>query len=418
MADFDIKGFFNNPNAMDRMGAIGTALAGLDQGRVVDLSAARNAIQTRAANAPIAMSGGVGGGSSESFEQMEAAGLLSKFTPEQKAMLAQMPRAAALKIIQETVFKGPDPAAAFREQLRASGVLDRFTPEQQAVLMSLPPDQAQQVISSTVFAPAPAPVAGVNVGGTLVNPIDGTVIYQGAPDPSHRVLTAPEIAQLGLPEGAYQQAPDGKITSIGGGGQTINVNTGAESSRYGDAPSGTVFVYDEAGRHVMEPAPGGGLRPRVVPLAGTEAEGRVVEQVEGAEKGSAQARSMLQTIDGLLADPGLDSAVGTKGAITQYMGPLAPDAARARSRIQQIQGQAFLQAFESLKGGGQITEIEGQKAEAAIARLNTAQSADDFRAALLELKGVIERANGGGQAPTPTTDLSDDDLLKLYLRGN
>jgi len=400
-----LKTRFQNPDFQDRLGGIGQALAGLDQGRVADLSGVRDSIRQRTQ-------------AEELRDSLSDPALLSRFTPEQRQMLANMPPQAAQALIAETIFKEPDPAIAFREQLQASGVLDRFTPEQQVVLMSLPPDQAQQVISSTVFAPAPAPVAGVNVGGTLVNPIDGTVIYQGAPDPSHRVLTAPEVAQLGLPEGAYQQAPDGKITSIGGGGQNITINTGDESSQFGDAPTGTVFVYDETGAHVMEPAPGGGQRPRVVPLAGTEAEGRVVEQVEGADKGSAQADSMLATIDGLLADPGLDSAVGTTGAITQYMGPLAPDAARARSRIQQIQGQAFLQAFESLKGGGQITEIEGQKAEAAIARLNTAQSADDFRAALLELKGVIERANGGGQSPAATTDMSDDDLLNLYLGGN
>lgn len=400
-----LKTRFQSPDFQDRLGGIGQALAGLDQGRVADLSGVRDGIRQRAENEALR-------------ESLNDPALLSRFTPEQRQMLANMPPQAAHQLIAETIFKAPDPAIAFRQQLQASGVLDRFTPEQQAVLMSLPPDQAQQVISSTVFAPAPAPVAGVNVGGTLVNPIDGTVIYQGAPDPSHRVLTAPEIAQLGLPEGAYQEAPDGKITSIGGGGQTINVNTGAESSRYGDAPSGTVFVYDEAGSHVMEPAPGGGERPRTVPLGGTEAETRVAEIEDAASKGSAQATSMLATIDGLLADPGLDSAVGTTGAITQYMGPLAPDAARARSRIQQIQGQAFLQAFESLKGGGQITEIEGAKAEAAIARLNTAQSADDFRAALIELKGVIKGANSGGQPPAATSDMSDDDLLNLYLGGN
>lgn len=397
-----LKNRFSQPDFQDRLGGIGQAFSALDQGRVADLSGVRQGISDRRAHGEIM-------GNEE---------LLAKFTPEQRAMLASLPPQAAQQIIAETVFAEPDPAIAFREQLRSSGVLERFSPEQQAVLMSLPPEAAQQVISSTVFAPGAAPVRGVEVGGNLINPIDGSVIYEGQPQQGHRVLSPEEVGAMGLPEGPYQQAPDGKITRIGGGGQNITVNTGDDSQQYGDAPTGTVYVYDDQGKHVMEPAPGGGFRPRVVPLAGTEAEERIVEQEDASEKSSAQATSMLTTIDGLLADPGLDSAVGATGLVTQYLGPLAPEAARARSRIQQIQGQAFLQAFESLKGGGQITEIEGQKAEAAIARLNTAQSAEDFRAALVELKGIIEGARGDASAPAATTDMSDDDLLNLYLGAN
>ena len=51
--------------------------------------------------------------------------------------------------------------------------------------------------------------------------------------------------------------------------------------------------------------------------------------------------------------------------------PIVPGTERAgaRSYLDQIGGQAFLQAFESLKGGGQITEIEGTKATTALTRL-------------------------------------------------
>ena len=37
---------------------------------------------------------------------------------------------------------------------------------------------------------------------------------------------------------------------------------------------------------------------------------------------------------------------------------------RFGTRAAQLKGQAFLQAFEALKGAGQITEMEGAKAEA------------------------------------------------------
>ena len=39
------------------------------------------------------------------------------------------------------------------------------------------------------------------------------------------------------------------------------------------------------------------------------------------------------------------------------------DHTRFGARVAQLEGQAFLQAFESLKGAGQISEIEGEKAD-------------------------------------------------------
>jgi hypothetical protein len=78
-----------------------------------------------------------------------------------------------------------------------------------------------------------------------------------------------------------------------------------------------------------------------------------------------------------------------------------------------LNGQAFLQAFESLKGAGQITEIEGTKATQAIGRLDSAQSAEDYQQALTELRdllmlgastepgGAVARANPASPAAPP-----------------
>ena len=50
---------------------------------------------------------------------------------------------------------------------------------------------------------------------------------------------------------------------------------------------------------------------------------------------------------------------------------------------------AFLAAFESLRGGGQISNVEGEKASVAFARLQRPQSIDDAIAALNDLKDVV-----------------------------
>ncbi len=116
----------------------------------------------------------------------------------------------------------------------------------------------------------------------------------------------------------------------------------------------------------------------------------------------ANANAILGMIDSLDTDPYLDSMVGP---VSSRLPNVSAEAARVQSKMDQIGGQAFLQAFNSLKGGGQITEIEGQKATQAIARLNAAQSPADYRQALNELRQIVmtgvQRARqqaGGGTA--------------------
>ena len=62
------------------------------------------------------------------------------------------------------------------------------------------------------------------------------------------------------------------------------------------------------------------------------------------------------------------------------------------NRREQLQGQAFLQAFEALKGGGAISEVEGEKATIAIARLQRATTEKDFYDALADVKKVFSNA--------------------------
>jgi hypothetical protein len=57
--------------------------------------------------------------------------------------------------------------------------------------------------------------------------------------------------------------------------------------------------------------------------------------------------------------------------------------------MKQIGGKNFLAAYQQLKGAGNVSEIEGTKAEAAQARLATAQSKEDFDKALNEFERTI-----------------------------
>lgn len=118
-------------------------------------------------------------------------------------------------------------------------------------------------------------------------------------------------------------------------------------------------------------------------------QGDVGEQSAGLDPSSPEA--MLNSIEGLLSDPALDTSTGILSPLQSIPGTSQK---RVGTKIKQLDGQAFLRAFESLKGAGQITEIEGLKATQAIGRLDSSQSAKDYREALTELKDTLEAGLG------------------------
>ena len=135
-----------------------------------------------------------------------------------------------------------------------------------------------------------------------------------------------------------------------------------------------------------------------------------IERQESNMAGASKATSMIADIDNLLGLEGLDQIVGVKGIATSALdtlglGALLPQAQVARGVLDKIKGGVFLNAFESLKGGGQITELEGKKAEEAGARLLTTQKPEDFRAALAELRfytDIARRRSMGENIPPDT----------------
>ena len=68
------------------------------------------------------------------------------------------------------------------------------------------------------------------------------------------------------------------------------------------------------------------------------------------------------------------------------------DAADFKTDLDNLTGKMFIAAFESLKGGGAISEKEGEAATRAIANLSKSQSGKQFRQNLAILKQTL--ANG------------------------
>ena len=127
---------------------------------------------------------------------------------------------------------------------------------------------------------------------------------------------------------------------------------------------------------------------------------------------------------GTAPHPGFTGAVGMGRLQTlgipgvEQLIPGTP-AADFKARFDEIMGGAFLEAFETLKGGGAITETEGKKATAAKTRMSLAQSENEFLAAAREYKDIvktgIERARKkAGEAPSGGVDI--DALVNKYAQ--
>jgi hypothetical protein len=100
------------------------------------------------------------------------------------------------------------------------------------------------------------------------------------------------------------------------------------------------------------------------------------------------AETINKQVNDLKGDPYLPSMLGP---VNSRLPNLTTDSARVEGKIAQLQGDAFLSARNALRGGGAITDYEGQKAEQALTRMSQAQSVDDFNKALDEFNQHVQR---------------------------
>lgn len=107
-------------------------------------------------------------------------------------------------------------------------------------------------------------------------------------------------------------------------------------------------------------------------------------------------QNMRQTVTSLLEHPGFSGSVGAKNQAYLFGLKSQPVAgtkeADFKAMLDQVQGGAFLQAFESLKGGGQITQVEGEKATQAIVRAQQSQSEEGFKKSMNDFLSVLDKA--------------------------
>lgn len=137
------------------------------------------------------------------------------------------------------------------------------------------------------------------------------------------------------------------------------------------------------------------------------------EQQEELGKAKGQAQVNLPGVEtrAQLMNESLDAvekAITDVPRMTGYTGNLpnvTPAARDAQAKIDQVQGKVFLQAFDSIRGAGAITEQEGLQAKAAISRLQATAvgtpqyiaAINDVRRELAAMVDLAKRKAGGAQ---------------------
>lgn len=100
------------------------------------------------------------------------------------------------------------------------------------------------------------------------------------------------------------------------------------------------------------------------------------------------ATRLKSEVQQLLSHPGKKAAIGFIGSNTPTV--KGTDAYAFETRLKQINGGAFLDAYNTLRGSGAITDIEGEKATSAKQRMTTALNEKEFNAAAKDFLDVID----------------------------
>lgn len=201
-------------------------------------------------------------------------------------------------------------------------------------------------------------------------------------------------------------------------------------------PIATSSGYYQETDKGWQPMLGEGGQPLMAAYADPALQGNLAYQraaggVTGESAGQAQvdlpateikADETTRLVDELLAHPGLEDVVGLPDNPLVAKG-LVPgtEAADFRARLNQLTGRTFMEVFPTLKGGGQITEIEGQKAQEAINRMSSATSeeafrkaASDFKKEVAKLKELVRSRATGTAAPVQPSKIDVESLLQKY----
>jgi len=235
-----------------------------------------------------------------------------------------------------------------------------------------------------------APLIDFNTGRRVTRNADGTINVTRTPGGTQGGGATTQTQTGGTQGGATTQTQTGGAPGIARPGAST-------APAIGQAPR-----FQEPGFERETPGQFASRKKQYDERA--KEEGQVVGKDIGqlrASQGKAEdnADYLITKTTELVNHPGFETSVGAQGA-SYLFGmldkPLPPqlgggDARDWVARFKEVQGQQFLQAIETLRGTGSISEAEGKAAQAAIARMAVSQTEQEFRTAVKDFQDIIKR---------------------------
>lgn len=132
---------------------------------------------------------------------------------------------------------------------------------------------------------------------------------------------------------------------------------------------------------VPPPPPQGTAPAKWAEIQATE----IQKTIEAVDKATPEFKKSLDIIAQTRAHPGQEYGLGTFSEISKHFH--GTSAIGFHALRDQLEGKNFLAGYQMLKGGGgNVSNIEGEKTQQAQARLRTTQNKEDFHKGLLELE--------------------------------
>ena len=222
-------------------------------------------------------------------------------------------------------------------------------------------------------------------------------VQQGAPNApvqtaqpmSNRVVGAPTMASSAMP--LSSQAGNQPITATGNAVPVSAMNRPGMSPKDLSEANKQIYTKTEEQRQID-------LKALPTTLEQAKTAIKTIDEMIGDARLNDKGEIVYETYDPT-SKKWVKSTKEEHGGFGQYVGAGIPylsnwhgsDTASFRTLYDSIKGQAFLEAFQRLKGAGQITEIEGQKATDALLKLNNAQSEKDFIKYAREFQENLQR---------------------------
>lgn len=321
--------------------------------------------------------------------------------------------------------------------LEASGLMEKFNPEQRAILAQMEPSAAQKIIAGVMFAKPEGPRAGINVGGRVIDPVTGRVIYEGPqetkkpievngqlvdpdtykvvgdfrnPPPPPGAPTTKQIKREDGSEIVVEWLPDANDTVNGGEWVPIDAPLGGATVGVGPT-SGAKLTEKQAQMTLFST-----MQNETAPVLN-----QIEEQYDPANISDAAARStplagnFFQTQEGQVYQA--SSAVWSEGALR-----LATGAAATQPEIERVQATYFAKPGDTpttVQFKSQLRDMYNRSIQAALGRgvpEGELQLPMDF------FKEAKDQIGGSGLDFTeelggkPDNGLSDDD--NKYLDAN